>query len=106
MKRVVVTGIGLLTSLGSNYKDSWYNLLSGNSGIKKINHFDTDDLSCKIAGYLKDTFDPLDFLDSRDIKRNDRFIQYGLIASTFSSFSCKHRITIFRTEVHHITSQG
>ena len=81
MKRVVVTGIGLLTSLGTDYKDSWDNLLLGNSGIKKIKHFDTEDLACKIAGYLNNNFDPLNFLDPKEIKRNDRFIQYGLIAS-------------------------
>ena len=87
MKRVVVTGIGLLTSLGSNYKDSWNNLLAGKSGIRKINHFDTEDLSCKIAGYLNNnqSFDASNFLDQKDIKRNDRFIQYGLIAAKLAS---------------------
>tara|TARA_A100001011_G_scaffold349787_1_gene388625 strand:+ start:4890 stop:6140 length:1251 start_codon:yes stop_codon:yes gene_type:complete len=87
MKRVVVTGIGLLTTLGNNANNSWKSLLEGNSGIKQINQFDTSDLSCKIAGYLSN--DPSDDsyfnkelnIDIRDIKRNDRFIQYGLIAA-------------------------
>ena len=87
MSRVVVTGLGLLTSIGSNYNNTWNNLLSGKSGIKKINQFDIDDLPCKIAGYLNnDTNDPSffdkeKFLDTKDIKRNDRFIQYGIAAA-------------------------
>ena len=48
MKRVVVTGIGLLTSIGNNTEDTWNNLINLKSGIKKITHFDTDGLNCKI----------------------------------------------------------
>ena len=87
MKRVVVTGLGLLTSIGNNKKDTWNNLLEQKSGIKKINHFDTDGLSCQIAGYIshnnKDEhyYDRLIHLDQKDIKRNDRFIQYGIAAA-------------------------
>ena len=87
MRRVVVTGIGLLTSLGNNINDSWKNLLEGKSGIKKIKHFDISDLPCKIGGYISN--DPNDQnyfnnppqIDTKDIKRNDRFIQYGLVAA-------------------------
>ena len=87
MKRVVVTGLGLITSLGNNYKESWKNLLNCHSGIKLIKHFDTDDLPCKIAGHLnndpdsKFNYDPLIHLENKDIKRNDRFIQLGIAAS-------------------------
>jgi len=87
MKRVVVTGIGLLTSIGQNYKKSWNNLLEGYSGVKTIKHFDTNDLPCKIAGHLiHDTnneynYDRTIHLETKDIKRNDRFIQYGLAAA-------------------------
>tara|TARA_B100000427_G_scaffold322458_1_gene324481 strand:+ start:1579 stop:2835 length:1257 start_codon:yes stop_codon:yes gene_type:complete len=87
MRRVVVTGIGLLSSIGDNYKKTWQNLISGTSGIKLIDTFDTEDLSCKIAGYIEHNqnkkfyFDRLNFLDNKQIKRNDRFIQYGLIAA-------------------------
>ena len=60
MKRVVVTGIGLITSIGNNKEDTWNNLINCKSGIKKINHFNTDDLTCKIAGFIShdknDTF--------------------------------------------------
>jgi len=87
MRRVVVTGIGLLSSIGDNANKTWKNLISGKSGIKKIATFDTANFSSKIAGYIshdeKDSFyvDRLKFINQKDINRNDRFIQYGLIAA-------------------------
>ncbi len=90
MRRVVITGLGLLTSIGNDYENSWNNLINGKSGIKKINQFDVSDLQSKIAGYIKndpsddDYFNKSSLLNSRDIKRNDRFIQYGLIAANMA----------------------
>ena len=87
MKRVVVTGIGLLTSIGNNKEDTWNNLLNLKSGVKKISHFDTEGLTCKIAGHIPhDKKEPFHYdnsihLDLKDIKRNDRFIQYGIAAA-------------------------
>ena len=87
MKRVVITGIGLLTSIGNNKEDTWNNLLNLKSGVKKISHFNTEGLSCKIAGHIPhDKKDPFHYdnsthLDLKDIKRNDRFIQYGIAAA-------------------------
>ena len=87
MRRVVVTGIGLLTSLGNNVLDSWSNLLKCKSGIKKIKNFDVSDLPCKIAGYISHNEEDdininlLDIFESKDLKRNDRFIIYGLAAA-------------------------
>ena len=87
MKRVVVTGLGLLTSIGNNTEDTWNNLINLKSGIKKINHFDTDGLSCKISGHISHDenddfyYDRSIHLDLKDIKRNDRFIQYGIAAA-------------------------
>ena len=52
MRRVVVTGLGLLTSLGNKTENTWTNLIKLKSGIKKISHFDTEGLSCKIAGHI------------------------------------------------------
>ena len=52
MRRVVVTGMGLLTSIGNNKEISWANLINKQSGIKKINHFDVSSLPAKIAGYI------------------------------------------------------
>ena len=87
MKRVVVTGIGLLTSLGINSEISWSNLINCKSGIKKIKNFDVSDLPCKIAGYISHDQDDENFYDrslhlkNKEIRRNDRFIQYGLAAA-------------------------
>ncbi len=87
MRRVVVTGMGLLTSIGNNKDVSWDNLINKKSGIKKITHFDVSNLPAKIAGYINNNseedhyFNEKSFLDTRDINRNDRFIQYGLVAA-------------------------
>ena len=87
MRRVVVTGMGLLTTLGNDIETSWQNLINCKSGIKKIDHFDVSDLPCKIAGFLSNDSEDINYfnkkslIDNRDIKRNDRFIQYGLVAS-------------------------
>ena len=87
MRRVVVTGIGLLTSIGHNKLLTWDNLVKCKSGIKKIKTFDISDLPCKIAGYISHNQDDPDFydqkihLDTKEVKRNDRFIQYGIAAA-------------------------
>ena len=87
MRRVVVTGIGLLTTLGTDKESSWNNLINCKSGIKKIDHFDVSNLPAKIAGYINNNpddenyFNKSGFIETKDIKRNDRFIQYGLIAA-------------------------
>ena len=78
--------MGLLTSIGNNKDISWENLINAKSGIKKIEHFDVSDLPAKITVYIntnpeeKNYFNESSSLEIRDIK-NDRFIQYGLIAA-------------------------
>jgi len=85
--RVVITGLGLLSSIGDCVDKTWNNLISGKSGIKKIKSFETSDLSCKIAGYISHDssddffYDENNFLEKKEINRNDRFIRYGLAAS-------------------------
>ena len=87
MRRVVITGMGLLTSIGNDKKTSWDNLLLSKSGIKKIDQFDVSELPSKIAGYINNNpekenyFNESSVLETRDLKRNDRFIQYGLLAA-------------------------
>ncbi|MDC3131263.1 beta-ketoacyl-ACP synthase II, partial [Pelagibacteraceae bacterium] len=87
MRRVVVTGMGLLTSIGNNKEKTWNNLINAKSGINKIKHFDVSNLPAKIAGYINNDpnkenyFNESSSLELRDINRNDRFIQYGLIAA-------------------------
>ena len=87
MRRVVVTGMGLLTTLGNNLDTSWDNLVNCKSGIRQIKHFDVSDLPSKIAGYISNNpddenyFNQSSFLEPKELKRNDRFIQYGLLAA-------------------------
>ena len=90
MKRVVVIGVGLLTSLGINSETSWFNLIDRKSGIKKIKNFDVSNIPCKIAGYISHDQDDENYYDrslhlkNKEITRNDRFIQYGLAAATMA----------------------
>ena len=89
MRRVVVTGLGLLTPLGLGTNTNWKRLSSGFVGINKIENFDVSDLPCKIAGQIpKKSDDPEgglsidDWIEPREYKRIDRFIAYGLIAAS------------------------
>ena len=79
-RRVVVTGVGMLTPLGIGVEKSWAALCAGQSGISQITRFDTTKLKCKVAGEIKD-FHPEDFMDSKFIRRFDPFIQYALAAA-------------------------
>ena len=88
MRRVVVTGLGMLTPLGNGVDVNWKRLISGQSGIRKINDFDVSDISCKIAGQIPQKIDDpeagLDidqWIEPRDQKRIDRFIAYGIISA-------------------------
>jgi 3-oxoacyl-[acyl-carrier-protein] synthase II len=84
-RRVVVTGIGMLTPIGLDVKTSWDSAVSGRSGIKEIKYFDTTNLSCKVAGSIGDDpetgFDPSKYIDFKDLKKMDLFIQYGYAAA-------------------------
>ena len=80
LRRVVVTGMGMLSPVGGNLDESWKNLLAGKSGISKIEHFDTTDFSVKIAGLVKD-FNAADWgISVKDQRKMDLFIQYGIAA--------------------------
>ncbi|XVN43347.1 MAG: beta-ketoacyl-ACP synthase II [Candidatus Rickettsia vulgarisii] len=80
-RRVVITGIGLVTPLGVDVKSSWDGLVVGRSGIKPITQFNTNTLACKIAGII-DGFTPEKYIDPRNLKKMDLFIQYGIAAAT------------------------
>jgi len=83
-RRVVVTGIGAISPLGLNINTSWDGILSGKSGIRKIDRFNTDRLSSKIAGLVdlsESGFNPEKFINPKDIKKMDLFIQYGIGAA-------------------------
>lgn len=88
-RRVVVTGVGLITPLAADVKNTWSQLISGKSGIKRINsdRFDSSDLTCKIAGQVptqlgdENGFNPTKYIPEKDIRRTDRFIHYGIAAA-------------------------
>ena len=88
MRRVVITGIGLVTPLGANAEASWSNLLLGESGIKPVQNFDVTDLPAKIAGTIsqieddQNSFRPDDWLEPKEQRKIDRFILLGLVAAT------------------------
>jgi 3-oxoacyl-[acyl-carrier-protein] synthase II len=79
-RRVVITGIGLVTPLGNNTLASWDAALAGRSGIGPITRFDTSNFSTRIAGEVKN-FDPAQFIEKKEIKKMDRFIQYAVAAA-------------------------
>ena len=89
--RVVVTGMGVVTSLGSDLPTLWNNLLAGKSGISKIEAFDTSDYTTKIAAEIKD-FDPAVYIDKKDLRKMDRFVQFGVAASKMAIEDAKLRI--------------
>ncbi|MSP61736.1 MAG: beta-ketoacyl-[acyl-carrier-protein] synthase II [Myxococcales bacterium] len=80
MRRVVVTGLGLLTPLANDAEGTWAALLEGRSGIGPITHFDTTDFATKIAGEVKG-FDPTKWIEPREAKHLDPFVQFGLAAA-------------------------
>jgi len=79
-RRVVVTGLGMLSPLGNTVEDSWQGLIAGKSGIDEITRFDTEGVSVKIGGALKD-LDVEEYIDRKDARRMDAFMQYGIIAA-------------------------
>ena len=79
-RRVVVTGIGLVCGSGNTKEDVWKNLLAGRSGVGAITHFDTSSFPVRIASEVKD-FDPLNFVEKKEIKKMDTFIHYALAAA-------------------------
>lgn len=83
MRRVVVTGIGVVSPLGTGNAKNWENLIAGKSGIAPITRFDASELPVRIAGEVKD-FVAEDFIDKKEIKKMDLFIQYALGAAHYA----------------------
>jgi 3-oxoacyl-[acyl-carrier-protein] synthase II len=79
-RRVVVTGLGVVSPVGIGVKTAWENIVAGKSGITQITKFDASAFSSTIAGEVKD-FNAEDFLTAKDTRRMDTFIQYGLVAA-------------------------
>ncbi len=79
-RRVVVTGIGMVTPVGLNVNDNWSAILNSQSGISQITVFPTEKLSCKIAGVIQE-FKAEDYINPKDIRKMDTFIHYGIAAA-------------------------
>jgi 3-oxoacyl-[acyl-carrier-protein] synthase II len=79
-RRVVVTGMGMLSALGNDVASTWEGLLAGRSGIRTIASFDPSRLTSRVAGEVRD-FDSSHVLDRKDQRRTDRYIQFGLVAA-------------------------
>lgn len=79
-RRVVITGVGLVTPVGNDVKTSWDNILAGKSGAAKIEKFDVSDFGVQFSCSVKD-YDPELYINKKDLKKMDSFIQYGLGAS-------------------------
>jgi 3-oxoacyl-[acyl-carrier-protein] synthase II len=91
-RRVVVTGVGLLTAVGLDTAESWQNLLAGKGGVASITHFDTTGFSVSIAAEVKG-FDPLRFIEKKELKKMGVFIQFALAAAQEAVQQSQLRIT-------------
>jgi len=91
-RRVVVTGIGLVSSLGIGTSENWTALTAGRSGVETITKFDASQFATRIAGEVRG-FDPLKFIEKKDVKKMDVFIQYAIAASQFAMDDASLTIT-------------
>ena len=87
MRRVVVTGLGMVTPLGTGVQTNWRRLIAGDSGLRLIDRFDVSDLPAKVAGLVPPDgepggFRPTDFIEAKEIRRNDHFIVLGMAAAS------------------------
>ena len=80
-RRVVVTGMGIISPVGNDLATAWDNILKGVSGIGGVTHFDASNYATRIAGQVKG-FNPADWVSPKDVKKMDHFIQYGIAAGT------------------------
>jgi 3-oxoacyl-[acyl-carrier-protein] synthase II len=87
-RRVVVTGIGLVSPIGIGTDANWRALMAGESGIGPITHFDASAFSARIAGEVKE-FDPLRWVEKKDVKKMDVFIQFAIAAAQFAMDDAK-----------------
>jgi 3-oxoacyl-[acyl-carrier-protein] synthase II len=79
-RRVVVTGLGLICGVGNTSPEVWKNIVAGSSGVGKITHFDASAFACQIAAEVKN-FDPLNFIEKKEVKKMGRFIHFALAAT-------------------------
>ncbi|MGA7951373.1 MAG: beta-ketoacyl-ACP synthase II [Thiobacillaceae bacterium] len=78
-RRVVITGLGIISPVGNTIQEAWANIVAGHSGITRITRFDPTPFASHVAGEVKD-FDATQYLSGKDVRRMDTFIQYGMVA--------------------------
>src|SRR5580700_5775552 len=98
-KRIVVTGMGMITPLGHNVQSTWDAILAGKSGVALIDHFDASDLSCQICSHVKN-FDATLYMTEKDARKRDYFIQYGMAAAMQAIQDSK--LTVTEDNAHRI----
>ncbi len=91
-RRVVVTGVGLVSAVGIGTEETWQSLLAGRSGVAPITHFDTTGFAATIAAEVKG-FDPFLYIEKKDVKKMGLFIQFALAASQFAMEQAQLKIT-------------
>jgi len=96
-RRVVVTGVGLLSPLGIGTEETWQAIRQGRNGISRIEQFDPTEFACRIAGEVKD-FEPNRYIERKEIKKMGRFIQFGIAATEFAMAQCGLKIDAHNAE--------
>ncbi|TMV51993.1 beta-ketoacyl-ACP synthase II [Paenibacillus mesophilus] len=92
-RRVVITGMGVMSSLGHDLETFWNNLMAGKSGVSVIESFDTSEYTTHIAAEIHD-FNPEDYMDKKEARRMDRFVQFGVAASQLAVKNAKLEIGV------------
>lgn len=91
-RRVVITGLGIVSPVGNSVTEAWANILAGRSGITKVSRFDASRLSCQIAGEVKG-FDLSQYLERKEARHMDSFIHYGMAAGIQAMRDCGIQVT-------------
>jgi len=91
-RRVVITGLGMVTPLGTGVEKNWQAVVTGRSGIGPVSRFDVSDFPTRIAGEVKD-FRPEHFIEKKEIKKMDLFIQYSVAAAQMAMEETRLPIT-------------
>ena len=84
MNRVVITGIGMLSSLGVGYEHVWPKVKEGISGVDFLKKVDASDLKTKFGAEVPETFNPEDFMDAKEARRSDGFIRFAVAAASLA----------------------
>ena len=92
-RRVVVTGLGIVSPVGSSVALAWDNILKGKSGVRPITAYDTTNFTTKFAGLVSDDFKPEDWMGPKEIRKTDPFIHYGVAAAKQALKDCGIEVT-------------